>query len=76
MVPIKSREVRFEVFQKDILDWGSKLKEGTSVYVVLRSKSPVSNQRAVSVIRYIGPLPKEDGIQFGVEIQVCIGFSF
>ena len=70
MAAVKSREVRYEIFQKDILDWGSKLKEGTFVYVTLPSKSPVSNQRAVSVIRYIGPLPNEHGIQFAVEIQV------
>ena len=70
MEAIKSREARFDVFRKDILDWGSKLKEGTFVYVALPSKTPVSNQRAVSVIKYVGPLPNERGIQFGVEIQV------
>ena len=70
MAAIKSREARYEVFQKDILDWGSKLKEGNFVYVTLPSRTPVSNQRAVSVIRYVGPLPNEHGIQFGVEIQV------
>lgn len=70
MTGVKSREVRYEVFQKDILDWGSKLKEGEFVYVALPSRSPVSNQCAVSVIKYIGPLPNEHGIQFGVEIEV------
>ena len=70
MEAIKSREDRFDVFRKDILDWGSKLKEGTFVYVTLPSKTPLSNQRAVSVIKYAGPLPNERGIQFGVEIQV------
>ena len=70
MVAIKSREARYEVFQKDILDWGSKLKVEDFVYVALPSKSPVPSQRAVSVIKYIGPLPKKDGMQFGVEIQV------
>ena len=67
---IKSREARYGVFQKDILDWGSKLKEGEFVYVALPSKTPASNQCAVSVIKYIGPLPNEHGMQFGVEIQV------
>ena len=70
MEAITSREARFHVFCKDILDWGSKLKEGTFVYMTLPSKTPVSSQRAVSVIRYIGPLPNERGIQFGVEIEV------
>ena len=67
---VKSRDVRYKVFQKDLLDWGSKLREGTFVNVALPSKSPLSGQHAVSVIKYIGPLPNERGIQFGVEIQV------
>lgn len=75
MVAIKSREARYDVFRIDLLDWGSKLKEGNFVYATLPSKSPVSNQRAVSVIRYVGPLPKEDGILFGVEIQVGVYIS-
>ena len=70
MEAIKSREARYEVFQKDILDWGAKLKKGTPVCVMLPSKYPVSGQRAVSMIKYIGPLPNEQGIQFGVEITV------
>ena len=70
MAAVKSRQARYAVFQKDILDWGSKLKEGDFVYVALPSRSLVPNQCAVSVIKYIGPLPKEDGVQFGVEIQV------
>ena len=69
---VKSREARYGVFQKDVLDWGSKLKEGEFVYVALPSRTPVSSQCAVSVIKYIGPLPNEHGIQFGVEIQVSI----
>ena len=69
---VKSREARYGVFQKDILDWGSKLKEGDFVYVALPSKSVVSSQCAVSVIKYIGPLPNEHGVQFGIEIQVSI----
>ena len=75
MVAIKSRESRFDVFRKDFMDWGSKLKEGTFVYATLPSKSPVPNQRALSVIRYVGPLPKEDGILFGVEIQVGVDIN-
>ena len=70
MSGVKSREARYEIFQKDILDWGSKLKVGDFVYVALPSKSPVSSQCAVSVIKYIGPLRNEHGMQFGVEIQV------
>ena len=72
MEAVKSRVTRYEVFQKDILDWGSKLKAGNFVYVTLPSAASysTSNQRAVSVIRYTGQLPNKHGIHFGVEIQV------
>ena len=70
MKGIKSRESRYEVFQKDLLDWGSKLKVEDFVYVTLPSKSPLPNQTAVSRIEYVGPLPNENGVQFGVEIMV------
>ena len=73
MEAIKLRETRYDVFQKEILDWGSKLKQGTYVYAtLLPSKTLVSSQHAVSVIKYIGPLPNERGVQFGVEIFVSI----
>ena len=72
MVAVKSREARYDVFQKDILDWGSKLKMETVVYVALPSKALLPNQRALAIIRYIGHLPGENGVQFGVEIMVSI----
>ena len=70
MVAVKSREARYDVFQKDILDWGSKLKTNVVVYVTLPSKAAVLSQRSLAVIKYIGPLPNENGVQFGVEIMV------
>ena len=72
MVAIRSREARYEVFQKDILDWGTKLKKEIFVHATLPSKDPISYQRAVSKIKYIGPLPNEHGIWFGVEITVSL----
>lgn len=72
MGAIKSREARYEVFQKDILDWGSKLKAEMVVHVLLPSKAPVPNQQVLAIIRYIGPLPNESGVQFGVEIMVSM----
>ena len=75
MAAIKSTEARYKVFQEDKLDWGSKLKEETFVNVTLPSRYsiPVSDPEcAVSIIRYIGPLPNENGILFGVEIRVSI----
>ena len=70
MEAVKSREARFEVFQNGKLDWGSKLMEGTVVLVTLPSKSSASNQHAISIIRYVGALPNEHGVNFGVEIWV------
>ena len=70
VIAVKTRESRYGLFQKDILDWGSNLKEGDLVYVALPSKCPAPSQHVVAVIRYIGPLPNEEGVQFGVEIQV------
>ena len=72
MAAVKSREARYEVFQKDILDWGSKLVAEMIVHVGLPSKAAVSNQHALAIIRYIGPLPGENGVQFGVEIMVSV----
>ena len=67
---IKSRAARYEVFQKDLLEWGSELKDGMFVLATLPSKSPVSSQQAVSLIRHVGLLPNEQGIYFGIEIMV------
>ena len=67
---VKSREDRYEVFQHDRLDWGSKLKCGHFVLATLPSKSPVPTQPVVSKIQHIGPLPNENGVLFGVEIMV------
>ena len=72
MVAVRLREARYGVFQKDNLDWGSKLKAKKLVYVALPSKAAVPSQRALAIIRYIGPLPNENGVQFGVEIMVSI----
>ena len=69
MEAVKSREDRHDVFANDILDWGSKLKPGTFVNVTMPSKS-LYNQLAISRIEYVGPLPNERGIQFGVQIMV------
>ena len=69
---IKSREARYDVFQKDLLDWGSKLKPESQVYVTLPSKADLPNQHVLSIIKYIGPLSEERGVRFGVEIMVSI----
>ena len=70
---IKSTTARYEVFiSANMLDWGSNLKVGDAVYVGLPSQHPVPVQYAAAVIRFVGGLKGETGIQFGVEITVRI----
>ena len=68
---IKSHMARFDVFSNQ-LDWGLKLKPGDVVYVSLPSRYPVPVQYAAAVIRFVGHLKTEPGIQFGVEITVRV----
>ena len=70
LAAVKTKGGRYDVFQNDRLDWGSKLTHGTFVHATLPSKSPVPNQPVVSKIHYVGALPNENGVQFGVEIMV------
>ena len=74
---IKSRTVRYEVFisAEDGLEWGSKLKRGDVVYVGLPAPTTAPTQYAAAVIRYVGGLETEPGIQFGVEITVRLVYS-
>ena len=69
---IKSQTARYEAFisANNILDWGSKLKPGDAVYVGLPSQHTTPVQYAEAIIRYVGGLKTEPGIQFGVEITV------
>ena len=66
---IKSHMACYDVFSNQ-LDWGSKLKPGGVVYVGLPTQHAVPVQYAAAVIRYVGGLKTEPGIQFGVEITV------
>lgn len=72
MAGIRSREDRYEVFLSgdDLLEWGTQLKRGDHVLAALPSSNPRSQIKVVAVIRYVGELPQEAGIQFGVEILV------
>ena len=72
LLAVNSRLARYDVFQNDRLDWGGKLKPGDLVYATLPSKSPAPNHTVASKIQFIGPLPNENGVLFGVEIMVQI----
>ena len=69
---IKSREDRYKVFlsEDDHVEWGTRLKRGDHVMATLPSSDPCSQTRAIAAICYVGELPQEAGIQFGVEIVV------
>ena len=71
---IKSHTARFDVFSNQ-LDWGSNLKPGDAVYVSLPSQHTVPVQYAAAVIRYVGHLNTEPGIQFGMEITVRLSVT-
>ena len=51
----------------DKLEWAEKLVEGSNVYVSIPNRPIV----AKGIVRYVGKLPGEAGIKFGVELLVC-----
>ena len=51
----------------DKLEWAEKLAEGSNAYVTIPNLSIVGK----GVVRYVGKLPDEAGIKFGVELLVC-----
>ena len=68
---IKSPSGCFNIFQnQDLLDWATGLKIDSNVLVKLPSHCAMPNQRALATVKYIGPLPTESGVLFGVEIVV------
>jgi len=68
---IHSPSSRYEAFiEGNKLDWGCTLRPGDSVYVSIMGLTVIQNYRAAAVIRYVGGLPPEPGIMFGVEITV------
>ena len=58
---------RVEVFNDEKLDWGSTLKKGSRVYVILNS---TVTQYARAVVHYKGVIRNVPGIRFGMEILV------
>ena len=68
---MKTNAARYQAFVDEILEWGSKLRVNDVVYVALPSKQPIPNpDRCQAKVRYIGVLPGEEGIKFGLEITV------
>jgi hypothetical protein len=70
LAAIKSPSARYQILQNDLLDWAVELRNESNVLVTLPSHQAIPNQRALATVKYIGPLPKECGVLFGVEIIV------
>ena len=67
---ISTLGARYDAFISDNHEWGSKLREGEIVYVALPTKEAIANTGCQAVVRWIGTLPGETGIKFGIEITV------
>lgn len=68
---IPSQLTRYEVFLSGHkLEWGCGLKRGDTVYVSIPGPTVIANPRAAAVIRYVGGLPPDPGLMFGIEITV------
>ena len=61
---------RLEVF-RHTLEWGMSLKDGANVCVTLPNNGASPPTYAKAIVRYRGPLRKQYGTFFGVEIMVC-----
>ncbi len=71
---ISTLGARYDAFIGDTLDWGSKLKVDDAVYVGLPTKEAIANTGAKAEVRWIGVLPGELGVKFGIEITVICVF--
>ncbi len=79
---ISTLGARYDAFIDDTLDWGSKLKVDDAVYVGLPIRLLVlgvptsANAGAKARVRWIGVLPGELGVKFGIEITVICLLSY
>ena len=69
---ISTLGARYDAFISDNHEWGSNLREDEIVYVALPNKEAFANTGCQAVVRWIGTLPGETGIKFGIEIMVCL----
>ncbi len=64
---ISTLGARYDAFIDENHKWGSNLRVGDTVYVELQA---IANTGCQAVVRWIGTLPGETGIIFGIEITV------
>ena len=70
LMAVRSPSARYQILQNDLLDWAVEVKNESNVLVTLPSHRAIPNQSALATVKYVGPLPKECGMLFGVEIIV------
>ena len=66
LLGVRNPYIRLAVIGR--LEWVESLKKGFEVYVTI----PIFTAPVRGIVRYIGGLPGEEGIKFGVEFLVCI----
>ncbi|XP_064393285.1 uncharacterized protein LOC135340813 [Halichondria panicea] len=64
---ISTLGARYDAFISDNHELGSNLRLGDTVYVALPTKEAIANTGCQAVVRWIGTLPGETGIKFGIE---------
>ena len=67
---ISTLGARYDAFISDNHELGSNLRLGDTVYVALPTKEAIANTGCQAVVRWIGTLPGETGIKFGIEFTV------
>ena len=71
LLPISTMGNRFKLFVNKSLSNGKKMTLDSHVYVKVRSVGGGSSKQELrGIVRYKGPLPKEYGTWFGVELLV------
>lgn len=61
---------RYDAYIGDTLDWGLELRVDATVYVRQSTQGAITKVGAKAVVRWIGVLPGETGLTFGIETMV------
>ena len=75
LLPISTMGTRFKLFDSKALKDGKKMTKGSKVFVKVKSVGSSIILELRAIIRYKGPLPKEKGTWFGVELMVSAAVS-
>ncbi|XP_071477141.1 uncharacterized protein, partial [Diadema antillarum] len=72
---LSKRQERYEIYWyfKDLLRFAQTVQIGTQVFVKLKIQNMPED--VAGTVRYVGELPDQQGIQFGVELEECRGYG-